>query len=33
MDKKREIVAHIKANEDNSKYDFKLRKLIEEYLQ
>lgn len=33
MEKKREVVAQIKANEDSSKYDFKLRKLIEEYLQ
>lgn len=32
MEKKREIVAQIKANEDNSKYDLKLRNLIEEYL-
>lgn len=33
MEKKREIVAQIKANEDNSKYDFKLRRLIEEYME
>jgi hypothetical protein len=33
MEKKREIVAQIKANEDSSKYDVKLRKLIEEYLE
>lgn len=32
MEKKREIVAQIKANEDSSKYDFKLRSLIEQYL-
>ena len=32
MEKKREIVAQIKSNEDSSKYDVKLRKLIEEYL-
>lgn len=33
MEKKREIIAQIKANEDNSKYDLKLRSLIEEYLE
>jgi len=33
MEKKREIVAQIKANEDSSKYDVKLRRLIEEYLE
>lgn len=33
MEKKREIVAQIKANEDSSKYDVKLRRLIEEYLR
>lgn len=33
MEKKREIVAQIKANEDSSKYDWKLRNLIEGYLQ
>ena len=32
MEKKREIVSQIKANEDSSKYDLKLKKLIGEYL-
>jgi len=33
IERKREIVAQIKSNEDSSKYDTKLRKLIEEYLE
>ena len=33
MEKKREIVAQIKANEDSSKYDQKLRRLIQDYLE